>query len=75
MGGKRFATDRGLELGEDVQHLQERPVVATQTQSVPVHFRWRKQNLIAIADCVKSHAADLSNGCKDAMAKAEAGNQ
>ena len=29
----------------------------------------------AIADCMKEHAADVSNGCKDAMAKAEAGNK
>jgi len=29
----------------------------------------------AIADCMKSHAADVSNGCKDAMAKAEAGSK
>ena len=27
------------------------------------------------ADCLKSHAADLSSGCKDAMAKVEAGNK
>jgi Cysteine rich repeat len=29
----------------------------------------------AIADCMKSHAADLSDGCKEAMANAEAGNK
>jgi len=29
----------------------------------------------AIGDCMKEHAADVSNGCKDAMAKAEAGNK
>jgi hypothetical protein len=28
----------------------------------------------AIADCIKSHAADVGDGCKDAMAKAEACN-
>jgi hypothetical protein len=29
----------------------------------------------AIADCMKDHAADLSDGCKDAMVKAEAGSK
>ena len=29
----------------------------------------------AIADCMKEHATDLSDGCKEAMAKAEAGNK
>jgi cysteine rich repeat protein len=28
-----------------------------------------------IADCMKEHATDLSDGCKEAMAKAEAGNK
>jgi hypothetical protein len=28
-----------------------------------------------IADCMKEHAADVSDGCKDAMAKAEAGSK
>jgi hypothetical protein len=27
----------------------------------------------AVAGCLQTHAADLSDGCKDAMAKAEAG--
>ena len=29
----------------------------------------------AVADCLKSHTADVSDGCKDAMAKAEAGKK
>ena len=29
----------------------------------------------AIADCMKEHAADVSDGCKEAMAKAEAGKK
>ena len=29
----------------------------------------------AIADCMKSNAADVSDGCKEAMAMAEAGNK
>jgi hypothetical protein len=29
----------------------------------------------AIADCMKEHTAEVSDGCKDAMAKAEAGNK
>jgi class 3 adenylate cyclase len=29
----------------------------------------------AIADCMKSHAADISDDCKEALAKAEAGNK
>ena len=29
----------------------------------------------AKAQCLKSHAADLTVGCKDAMAKAEAGGK
>jgi hypothetical protein len=29
----------------------------------------------AIADCMKSHVADISDGCKEALAKAEAGNK
>jgi len=29
----------------------------------------------AAVACLQTHAADLSGGCKDAMAKAEAGNQ
>ena len=28
-----------------------------------------------IRDCLKAHAADVSDGCKEAMAKAEAGNK
>jgi hypothetical protein len=27
------------------------------------------------AECLKSHAADLSDGCKEAMAKAQAGGK
>ena len=29
----------------------------------------------AKADCLKSHATDLSDGCKEALAKAEAGSK
>jgi Cysteine rich repeat len=29
----------------------------------------------AIADCMNSHVADISDGCKEALAKAEAGNK
>jgi Cysteine rich repeat len=29
----------------------------------------------AIAECMKSHAADINDGCKEALAKAEAGNK
>jgi hypothetical protein len=29
----------------------------------------------AVADCIKSHASEVSDGCKDAKAKAEAGNK
>ena len=29
----------------------------------------------AIADCMKSHKDDLSDGCQEAMAKSEAGNK
>ena len=34
-----------------------------------------KQGKGAIADCMKSHTADISDDCKEAMAKAEAGNK